>query len=250
LVIRTIHHQAATGGTLISKCLAAQPRVCLISEVNPLGGGQIRFAPLNLVSQFVAQYKDLVDADLRADFFKSQVDLLVRTCEGNDRELVLRDHSHPDYMRPRPRHGSTLRNHLKDYEVKSVVTIRDPIDSYLSCIKRSWLDAIDQDFSRYCDRILKFVNDFDDVDVYRYEDFCVDPSATMKAMCSSLDLEYGQEFLQNFSTIKLTGDSGRTSPTISPPVRRELVEGLAEAAQASPNYQIICERFGYTPVAD
>jgi len=173
----------------------------------------------------------------------------VRTCEGSDRELVLRDHSHPDYMRPRPRHGSTLRNHLKDYDVKSVVTIRDPIDSYLSCIKRSWLDAIDKDFGRYCDRLLKFVNDFDDVDVYRYEDFCVDPSKTMKAMCASLDLEYGEEFLQKFSTIKLTGDSGRTSPTISSPIRRELVDGLVEAAGESPNYQIICDRFGYTSVA-
>ena len=34
-LLRTIHHLACTGGTVISKCLAAMPDVALISEVNP-----------------------------------------------------------------------------------------------------------------------------------------------------------------------------------------------------------------------
>ncbi len=248
MLVRTIHHQAATGGTLISKCLAAQPDVCLISEINPLGGGTVRFAPMNLVSQFVKQYSDLADAQLRADFFTSQVDLLLRTCEASDRSLIIRDHSHPDYMRARPRHGSALLSHLGDYDVKSVVTIRDPVDSYLSCVRRSWLKAIDSDFARYCDRILKFINDFEGHSVFRYEDFCVDPTRVMRDMCSSLELDFGEDFLEKFSSIELTGDSGRTSPTISLPPRRELADGLIEAAAQSPNYQILCDRFGYDSI--
>jgi len=35
-LIHTLHHLACTGGTVLSKCLAAMPRVALVSEVNPL----------------------------------------------------------------------------------------------------------------------------------------------------------------------------------------------------------------------
>ena len=35
-LIHTVHHLACTGGTVISKCLAAMPKVALVSEVNPL----------------------------------------------------------------------------------------------------------------------------------------------------------------------------------------------------------------------
>lgn len=212
----------------------------------------MRFAPMNLVSQFAKQYSDLTDAQLRADFFTSQVDLLLRTCDANNRSLILRDHSHPDYMRARPRHGSALLSHLDGYDLKSVVTIRDPVDSYLSCVRRKWLKAIDSDFGRYCDRILKFINDFEGSPVYRYEDFCVDPTATMREMCASLDLKFAEDFLDKFSEIELTGDSGRTSATISLPPRREIdpeiAKGLIEAASNSPNYQILCERFGYQSI--
>ena len=35
-VIRTIHHLACTGGTLISKCISSMPETALISEINPM----------------------------------------------------------------------------------------------------------------------------------------------------------------------------------------------------------------------
>ena len=34
--IRTIHHFACTGGTLISKCIATMPNTQMLSEVDPL----------------------------------------------------------------------------------------------------------------------------------------------------------------------------------------------------------------------
>ena len=43
--LRTIHHFACTGGTVISKCLAALPQVMLISEINPINRHSSKFNP-------------------------------------------------------------------------------------------------------------------------------------------------------------------------------------------------------------
>jgi len=34
--IRVLHHWACSGGTVISRCIASQPQVVLLSEVHPL----------------------------------------------------------------------------------------------------------------------------------------------------------------------------------------------------------------------
>ncbi len=248
MIIRTIHHQAATGGTVISKCLAAQPGVCLVSEVNPNGASKVEFSPLNPLSQFIEQYP-VIGRPLKDNFFRYQIEVLTNLCDEHDRQLVLRDHSHSDYMIAKPRHGSSLLAHLKEHfphcELRSVITVRDPIDSYLSSLKKPWLDQIKKDFGRYCDRLLKFVNDHSTFEIYRYEDFCADPEATMQAMCTVFELDYDHSFLSKFSAIRLTGDSGRTSKKISQPPRRTIPEGLADAAAASPTYAMFCERFDY-----
>jgi len=45
MIIRTIHHQAATGGTLISKFIATLSDVYLLSEINSLGRvGKVHFS--------------------------------------------------------------------------------------------------------------------------------------------------------------------------------------------------------------
>ena len=47
ITLRSIHHLACTGGTLISKCIASMPDVALISEVNPMNRFGQDFCPSN-----------------------------------------------------------------------------------------------------------------------------------------------------------------------------------------------------------
>ena len=49
--IRTVHHFACTGGTLISKCLAAMPNTHVLSEVEPHSQMQAKknFTPTDLI---------------------------------------------------------------------------------------------------------------------------------------------------------------------------------------------------------
>ena len=58
-LIRTIHHLACTGGTLISKCLGSMPDVALISEVNPLNRQGSQFEPTNPFNLFERRHDSL-----------------------------------------------------------------------------------------------------------------------------------------------------------------------------------------------
>ena len=247
LLIRTIHHLAATGGTVICKCVAAQPNVCLLSEINPRGHARIAFAPTDPVSQFLARYPEVSD-ELRTDYFRVQIELLQKTCSVHKRHLVLRDHSHTDYMGKQVRRPAALLSHLNGYEVVSVVTIRDPVDSYLSSVRKHWLGAIGNDFDVYCQRIERFVGDLNGNPVFRYEDFCNRPADTVKQLCAELNISFDAEFITQFHRIRLTGDSGRTGKVIEPRARRDIPEELKLMAAGSSSYHTFCDRFGYTRV--
>lgn len=49
--IRTIHHFACTGGTLIAKCLASMPNTQFISEIEPHSNmtSKAKFTPTNFI---------------------------------------------------------------------------------------------------------------------------------------------------------------------------------------------------------
>jgi hypothetical protein len=249
MLIRTVHHQAGTGGTLICKCLATQPDVCLISEINPGTKTRVRYAPLDPVSQFIAQYPAL-SGELRWRYFREQIEMLIQTCEAHKKHLIIRDHSHSDYLRTTPTEGSTLLSQLSGYEIRSIVTIRDPVDSYLSTLTRkNWLEAIDNDFELYCGRLLKFVQELPGRPVFRYEDFCLAPLRKVSEMCSSLEIEFRERFMNRFYRIRLTGDNGRISDSIKPRPRRQVDDDLVKAASESGSYAAFCERFGYSRIS-
>ena len=55
-VIGTLHHLACTGGTIISKSLAAMTQSYVLSEIHPYRTSAVRFDPMAAVAQFAAQY--------------------------------------------------------------------------------------------------------------------------------------------------------------------------------------------------
>lgn len=64
--LRVIHHLACSGGTLVSKCVAALPNVFLLSELHPtsklhMGGGKPKFLPADVTTQ--ARYASVPDID-------------------------------------------------------------------------------------------------------------------------------------------------------------------------------------------
>ena len=250
-VIRVIHHLACSGGTLISKCISALPGTYLLSEVHPnssihIGAGTPRFSPSDITD--LARHANIPNVEAIAkNIFKNNVDLIDEHLNNLGGTLVLREHSHSDYcvgknVQPR----STLISVLEEkYEVLSLVTVRNPVDCYLSMRHNGWLHFEPTTFDEYCRRYLSFLKQFSSERIIKYEDFIDEPDTHLAKMAQILELPYTDTFRETFSIFKVTGDSGRGSETIEKKARRGFSKELSQEIVESEAFQIILERLNY-----
>jgi Sulfotransferase family len=252
-VIRTIHHFACTGGTLLSRSLQAQPGVRVISEVDPLSTKQLMrgrkaFAPNNLIALARGGFYEVSDAVVE-QIFLGGLEALERECRWVAESLVLRDHAHSRYcteVDPRKRRG--VLDILREvYDTRSLVTVRHPIDSWLSMLKNDFIEFPDASLEEYCRRYLQFLSDHADVPVVHYEHFTADPESVIGSMCDILGLRVAPTWKDFLIAIRLSGDSGRTGSLIGSRARLALPGGLAEEARLSKSYALLCQRLDYAP---
>ena len=169
-------------------------------------------------------------------------------CQQNQQKLIIRDHTHSDFLLT---HSATKRNLLATlqtkYSFKSIVTLRNPIDSWLAMLPQGWHRQV-KTFDRYCDRYLKFLDAYQDSPFYLYEDFVRQPDTILSKMCKYYGLDFDPNYKQKFFKIKLSGDSGRTSSAISPRPRRKYEQSFVEEVEQSVNFNKICQRLGYSGI--
>lgn len=247
--IRTLHHLACTGGTLIARTIAALPNTYVLSEVHP--NSPIRdvaklFLPSDIAALSVAA--EIPDASTIAQEIVSTS--LTLCSDGVARyggDLVVRDHSHSDFNGPKVSESarSTLRALLmgKFDSLLSVVTVRDPRDSFASLEANGWVHFSPADFETYCARYHTFLDALDGVPLFRYEDFVAQPEETLQAICVELDLPFDPTALDVFSAINLSGDSGRSSKFIEERSNRNesaILDTKTHTAQS------LFQRLGYT----
>jgi hypothetical protein len=235
----------------MSKAIAAQPGTVLLSEVSPvpLGG---RFIPFDPLQQFIRNYGNK-EAELRLGrtprefvrrIFMDRIEFVLDICTATDRRLVLRDHSHSDFLAPTPTPRSSLLECLDErgFRRRSVLTLRDPVDAYVSSQRENWVRHA-AGFDDYCRRTSLMIAEFDDDAIFLYEDFCADPVAVTERICSVLALPFDPQFQDRLASIQLTGDSGRRSDVIAPRPRRPVPPDLKQEIEASPHYAQLRGRF-------
>jgi hypothetical protein len=245
--VRTIHHFACTGGTLISKCLASMPNTQLLSELDPFSLMQLKeekpiLTPTDIIAQ-MRQSTAGVDEDLIVELFMNNLNVIVNSTIKKGQRLVLRDHSHSQYCTSRSLESrQSFYSLIKErYPVKSVVTVRDPLDSYLSLLNNGWVHFSPQTFDEYCRRYLVFLDDYKDIPIIRYEDFVTSPVKVMEEICDLLELPFVDDFEDLFSAIKLSGDSGRKAEFIAPRKRRQVSDALKQEVSGSARYACLRE---------
>lgn len=251
--VRTIHHLSCSGGTLVSKCISVCGNSLFISEVDPLTSwSALRFAPMDMVSQVQGQYRNLSRQD-KVDYFQAQIEVLRRLSERTGRPLCLRDHSHGSFITQNLEQSNTLELlYETGYPTLSVATIRHPLDAFGSMLRNGWGKGVNNSLEKYCAQALSFADYFQarGVRVWRYEDFCLDPPALLQEFCVALELAFNPDFQSDFVKIKLTRDSGRSSPHIELRERAEVLGSLAQQAKMSDSYFALCARFGYAEAAE
>ncbi|MFC4701014.1 sulfotransferase [Glaciecola siphonariae] len=250
-IMRVVHHFACSGGTLISKCISTLPNVYLMSEAHPWVPqhveGKLRYSPTDITS--LASYAGIPFSHLLAKkLFTQNLKISHQHVSKYGGTLVVREHTHSDYCVGKKVNlkltvNSCLQN---DFLLKHLVTVRNPVNSYLSLISNRWAHFEPQSFDEYCHRLLKFVENYPNNCIVKYEDFVESPKKTMKKICKILDLEYTDSFQSIFDIFKVTGDSGRTSNKISQREDRPINNDLEYAIKHSPYYERVAKLLSYS----
>lgn len=248
--LRTVHHFACTGGTLISRCLAAQPNVRLLSEVDPLSrlrqGGRENFFPSDLPSLARAGSRPPDDETIQRVFLAG-LSVILNDSRRCGLDLVLRDHAHSHFcvggeFSNRP----SLRDMLSQVApLLSVVTVRHPFDSWLALRKWRWTHFSPTTAEEYARRYHAFLDHHAGLEILRYEDFLIEPEKWMMWLCERLALSYSSDFPYTFAAIMLSGNSGRHGDRIAPRPRRSHTIEMAEEAFDSTLFTRLLGRLDY-----
>lgn len=249
--IRTIHHFACTGGTLISKCVASMPNVQLLSEMEPFStlmasSRKPDFSPTDMISLARNSTRG-AGVQLSGELFHGALKVLYDDARARGLRLVLRDHAHSHYC-----HGdqSSCLSNLRDlvaarFPVLSIVTVRDPIDSFLSLQANNWLHFEPSTFDEYCRRYIHFLRDYQGVEILHYEKFVDDPVGEMRKICALLDMPFNPTFQELFDAHSLSGDSGRSGGVIGKRDRRFVSSRLEEEIRCSSSHALLRSMLGY-----
>lgn len=251
--LRSVHHMACTGGTLICKCIAAMPNVTLLSEIDPLSGLSLpppgktpMFRPTDLIYSGRVALRPL-DDDTVVTVFNAALVALRGALEEQGRSLCLRDHAHSQFCTTAdPAARPTLLELLRKLSpARAVVTVRHPVDSFLSLQNNAWLHFQPATIDEYARRYMLFMDRHEGVETIRYEDFVADPEPVLERICDLLELPFvpGTEAL--LQVVTMSGDSGRKSNRISARPRRPVPDQLETAARQSAALGQLCDRLGY-----
>lgn len=249
--VRTLHHFACTGGSLISKCLAAMPNTLLLSEVDPLSrmleskDGRPRFTPSDMIS-LVRDSARGASRELIIEMFLSDLGLIHEEALRMGQRVVLRDHAHGHYCLDSIEDRPGLRDIVATrFPVLSAVTVRHPLDSYLALRENGWLQHRPPTLDEYCRRYFAFLEDHAGLPVTRYEDFVAAPRAVLPELCAHLRLPYRTDFVDVFDALPVTGDSGRSGTVIGRRERRPVDVELKREAAQSPGYRALLQKLDY-----
>jgi hypothetical protein len=247
--IRLIHHFACTGGTLITKCLACSPNLHVLSEVDPLTAlppAGSKFAPTDILRLAESSNRSLTTEE-KIQVFMASFRELYRHGEKKGLRLLVRDHAHSHFCTGNeiPKRPTVAEIVARGFDTRSIVTVRHPLDSYLSLHQNRWSTFQPFDLEEYANRYRTFLTANGDARVFKYEDFLSSPGRVMQKMCTELEISFQRDFQDLFMVHGLSGDSGRKGSVIKSRERRPVPEHIEQERSDSPAYKSLCEELEY-----
>ncbi len=236
-----IHHLACSGGTIVSRAIATMPGVVLLSEQHPEQAMARRTDPLK---QAQAAGAPVTEFDV-SDRFARDIGLVAERCDGAGLRLVVRDHANRDFL-------GTDRCRLLTREVlgaampvRSICTVRHPVDTWLSLQASGWFKGVVGDFLR---RYEAFASHALDLGFERYEGFVENPDAVLGRICGHLGVPFDPAWRDQLDDIShMTGGSGRASARVAPRARRAASVELIAEFERERAYARVLDALGYEP---
>ena len=251
--IRSIHHVACSGGTLVSKAIEAMPNTVLLSEVDPLStlhlrGAKRPFFPTDLIPDLRFSVRPAAEETVIAVFSQALL-ALHRDLRPRGRHLVVRDHAHSQFFTAQDAHARpTVHKIIAGVGPSlAIVTVRHPLDSLLALRKNGWIHHRPDTLEEYCRRYLDFLDAHSALPVVKYEEFVAHPARTMEHICALLSLPFDAHFETHMSLSRLSGDSGRSGQKIAARPRRPVAFELRREMGQSQAYAALCAALEYDP---
>lgn len=248
--IRVLSHLACSGGTLISKCVGAQPNAYLLSEAHPTTSlnmyeGKPVYSPTDIVK--LARFAKTPDIlKFETQLFFENVKLLNNHLKSRGGDLIIREHLHADYcVGEKASNSAVIRILKEEFRILRVVTSRHPLDTFLSLENNGWLHFKPKTIHEFCKRYWRFIKEQNSTDIIKYEDFVSQPIKYMKLITDRFELPFNETFIDTFPLIEVTGDSGRSGDVIQSRPRRKFSEVTLQEARESKYYVKICNKLGY-----
>jgi hypothetical protein len=252
---RTLHHFACTGGTLISKAVSALPNTVLLSEIDPLSSVNIQsrsepvpFAPTDILSGLNYSERP-IDQCTYIEVFCAGINALLGNLTRQGYTLVIRDHAHSQFCTDvtaddRPTLSEILQTQRP---VLGQITVRHPLDSFISLIKNKWLHFNPATLDDYARRYLQFLDRLDGFPIVHYERFVLSPKEILSEIADNLALPKSDLSMDFMHIMRVSGDSGRKSEVIEPRPRFVIPREMGLFDCDLENYEILCHRLGYDP---
>lgn len=239
----TLHHLACSGGTIMTKCLAAMPGTMVLSEIHPERLAQPAFHPLEQIRRgYNAQLAQAHRQAIRKHFLR-EIALAYKIARSLGKVLVVRDHAHVDFAWRQSARSSLADLLQTEFDVIPIITVRDPREVWMSLRREGWFDGTPEEL---CRAHLALLDAFPNAPVFRYEDFTARPVETMQAICGSANIEFDTNFQDRLGEVKhLTGDSGRKGMTIAPRPPKTLADADLRAFAEAPSFALFAARMGY-----
>jgi hypothetical protein len=249
--IRTLHHMARSGGSMISKCLGSMKNVVLLSEIHPKGIKQ--YNPIAQADQWfgLLRQEDLATIK-RGMSFNDAIALIDDRCTAKGKTLVIRDWSHLDFtgvpFLDDPPYTLTLARTLaRHFSIIHTASVRHPLDQWLSLSELSYIKGKiePEDFLRGYRR---FAEAAVGIGFIRYEDFTQEPDEKLHLLCERLKISFDPEYKDRWTRYKkITGGTrtNRGRSEIRPLPRRALEPQLLKRFEVNTDYQAAIELLGY-----
>jgi len=227
-MVRILSHLPSSGGSPISRAIAAMPNIVLLSEIHPYASDRLTFSPMRQYLQYYAdsEFKDWLSSPAISESltFRESIRLIASDCERHGKILVIRDWAFLDFIAKSSKplmYRSITEKELSDtFLLKYCATSRHPADTWLSFLNSGFAPGLSLD--DFAAGYLKFANYIYNRDWFKYEDFCIKPDNTLLSICNSLEIEFTPSYKDRMKEVRhITGNSGRRGIAIEQRTKRQ-----------------------------
>jgi hypothetical protein len=255
-------HPACSGGSMIYRLLVSHFQLIGVSEISHcFPFGKDKFIPSDPEHALMVN-GELGESEFE-DIFFDRILNSNNISQNRGKQLLIREHTHTYFFMEQPDKRVPVQPSwiVEQYEkrldktIKCIVTVRDPIDSWLS-ISANFPRVAPDNFHEYCRRYKGFIRSVfesknqNTILLVKYEDIILNQHLELSRIAEFLEIPLDGSIEKDWTDVLSTGNSGRQSEKIEKRQRRPFGFRLIREARQSNCYRYIVEQLGYQHLCD